>query len=132
DNAVPAAPAPTSLRKSRLPILMSGPLFGFLRGEELREGSNLRLCIAFGDLVHDRRRTLPVAEFPQLLGEVVLGLAGEVRQPASVYPIRAVAQGARGRQVTALVGVGLLGRSRCTQGGERQSEQCLLHVWIHP
>ena len=77
----------------------------FLRGKVARQRIDLFFGVALGYLVHDGRRPFAVAEVAQLLGEVVAGLTGDVGQPAGVGAGGAVADGAGGGEVTAVVGV---------------------------
>src|SRR3990167_7825502 len=72
DGGVLAQPAsdaaPASLRKS-LRFMVSS--LAFLRGVPRRDGVNLRVGIALGDLVHHGRRPLAVPEGPHLRRDVV-------------------------------------------------------------
>src|SRR5688572_13509167 len=120
--ALPAQPvreaAAATLRKSLR--FISASLF-LLRGEPGRQRVDLRVGITLGDLVHDGRRPLAVAERAHLVGDVLARQSGERnhrgtgRNPA----LGAVADGAAGGEVARLDVLGCDGA-----GDESQDENC--------
>src|SRR5262245_8601070 len=104
--AVAAVPAPITLRNARrfIAFAMPASLLRLLRRPVRRYGNDLLLGQPLRDLVHDRRGALAVAEVAELQLEVARRLAGEIRDPARVHTVGAVADRAGRREVAAGIG----------------------------
>src|SRR5687768_10545755 len=126
--ALPAQPAreaaAAALRKSLR--FISASLF-LLRGEPGRQRIDLRVGITLGDLVHDGRRPLAVAERPHLVSDVLARQSGERnhRGPGRNPAFGAVADGAAGGEVARLH---VLGCDRTGDESEGENCGCSHHV----
>src|SRR5512147_2166742 len=88
-----------SRRENCLEFIRFPSTCGRLPREMFRNRLDLRVGIALGELMHDRRRALAIAESSHLLDDIGLGLTGQARHRSLGVTRRAVAIGAVGREV---------------------------------